>query len=335
MNSPTFDRRVPPELADALAPGGPMHELVEIAQSELGWAHGLDLRLRARPGHAGARATLYLGLTQVLHVRYLGPERFKLQGQTGKGFAAKLDPTLFDPSWAVPQSLDRLVAGWPSVMTYVRAAIEAAPRRYLSAEGLVQARLARGGEGFVPIDREVVINFPSQPVKDAALSREVVGIRAARDRLAMTHRWAEKAKAFGDELDMLAVDRKGRVLVVEVKHGGDTAGVGWTPAQVARYLRLCQLWVDATSSAASILNGMLEQSRKIGLVNDPSFKVTDPVTLVPVIAIGEPVKNAAVANERMTIVHGALAEQGVELRELDVWSVDGEGRADSRGLGGL
>jgi hypothetical protein len=335
MSSPTFDRRVPPELADALEAEGPIHELVGLAQSELGWANGLDLRLRAQPGGANARATLYLGLTQVLHVRYLGRQRFKLQGQTGKGFAAKLDPALFDPSWAAPQPLDRLAAVWPSVMTYVRAAIEAAPRRYLSAEGLVQARLARGGEGFVTIDREVVINFPSQSIKDAALAREAVGVHAACERLAPTYRWAVKEKAFGDELDMLAVDQQGRVLVVEVKHGGDTAGVGWTPAQVARYLRLCQVWIEATPQAASILNGMLEQARYIGLITDSTFTVSDPVTLVPVIAIGEPMKNSAVANERMKIVHEALAEQDVELPELEVWSVDVEGRAESRGLGGL
>lgn len=335
MSSPTFDRRVPSELADALAPGGPMHELVELARSEFGWENGLDLRLRARPGHTGARATLYLGLTQVLHVHHHGPGRFKLEGQGGKGFAEKLDPTLFDRSWAQPQPLSALASVWPAVMIYVRAAVAAAPSRYLTSEGLVQARLGRGGENFVTIDREIVINFASQPIKDVALSDEVAGIRAAREKLALSHRWAERDKPFGDELDMLAVDRQGRVLVVEVKHGGDTPGVGWTPAQVARYLRLCQLWVDATPWASSILNGMLQQAREIGLVTDLSFEVADPLTLVPVIAIGEPVKNATVASERMRLVHDALAEQDVDLGGLQVWSVDAGGSVENRGLSGL
>src|SRR4051794_18282398 len=126
MTAPTFDRRVPKPLALALAPGGPMHDLVEIAHSDLGVDKGLDLRLRARPGHSGARATLYLGLTQVLHVHQVGPERFKLQGQLGASFKANLDPALFDPSWSVAQSLERLSDSWPAVMTYVRAAVAAA-----------------------------------------------------------------------------------------------------------------------------------------------------------------------------------------------------------------
>lgn len=333
MSSPSFDRRVPRELADALAPGGPMHELVNLAHSSFGSANGLDLRLRARPGHTDARATLYLGLTQVLHVHRLGPDRFKLKGQTGKGFAEQLDPALFDRSWAQPQPLDRLARAWPAVMTYVRAAVEAAPPKYLSSEGLVQASLGRGAESFATIDREVVINFPSQLIKDAALAEEVAGIRAAREQLATTHRWAEKDKAFGDELDMLAVDREGRLLVIEVKYGGDTAGVGWTPAQVARYLRLCQLWVDATPWAPSILNGMLRQATEIGLAADRGYTVADPLTLVPVIAVGQPVKNPPVANERMRIVHDALAEHGVGLAGLQIWSVGVDGRAENRRLG--
>ena len=335
MSLPTFDRRVPQELADALGPDGPMHDLVEIIHGELGSTMGLDLRLRARPGHAPARATLYLGLTQVLHVHRVGPGRFKLEGQRGKGFAAGLDPALFDPSWAKPQSLARLAESWPAVMTYVHAAVQAAPDQYLSSEGLVQARLGRGGEDFATIDREVVISFPSQQLKDAALAQEVAGIRAAREQLALTHRWAEKDKPFGDELDMLAVDREGRVLVVEVKHGSDTGGVGWTPAQVARYLRLCQLWVDATPWAPSILNGMLQQAAQIGLLADSGYQVADPLTLVPVIAIGQPIKNPTAVNERMRIVHDALAAQGVQLAGLQIWSVDESGGTTTHALGGL
>src|SRR3954468_18030601 len=136
--APTYDRRVRDAFVDALSPGGPMHGLVELVHGDIGDARGLDLRLRIRPGHAAARATLYLGLTQLLHVHHLGPDRFKLEGQKGKGFAAALDPALFDAAWAQPQTLARLAESWPSVMTYVEAALRAAPDRYLSAEGIVQ-----------------------------------------------------------------------------------------------------------------------------------------------------------------------------------------------------
>ena len=119
----------------------------------------------------------------------------------------------------------------------------------------------------------------------------------------------------------LLVERDGGVLVVEVKHGGDTTGVGWTPAQVALYLRLVRQWVDGTPSAASILNGMLRQSAQVGLVTDRGFTVREPVELVPVIALGEPIGNPRVARERMRQVVAALAAQDVELDGLVVWLV--------------
>ena len=50
-----------------------MHPLVELMHSDLGWKRGLDLRLRAPVGHVAERATLYLGLTQVLHVHLVSP----------------------------------------------------------------------------------------------------------------------------------------------------------------------------------------------------------------------------------------------------------------------
>jgi hypothetical protein len=333
--APTFDRRVPRRFADAFCLDGPLRPLVELVHSDLGVDNGLDLRFRARPGRPGARATLYLGLTQVLHVHHVGIDEYRLEGQNGKGFRPALDPSLFDPSWTQRQSLDTLARRWPDVMAYVRAAIGAAPARYLSSEGLAQARLARGGEAFAVVDREVVIAFASRTAKTETLVQAAAPILAARDDLATVQRWAANKAGFGDELDMLAVDAAGRVLVVEIKDGGGTTGVGWTPAQVARYTRLLQLWVDATPWAASILNGMLDQAIRTGLAQDRGFRVADPVKLVPVIAITEPVRNSRVANERMRAVTAALTARGVELDGLQLWAVDAAGVPTPIAPGGL
>jgi hypothetical protein len=335
MTTPTFDRRVPMALAEALAPEGPMHPLVELVHSDLGWKRGLDIRLRARVGHAAARATLYLGLTQVLHVHLVSAGRFRLEGQSGKGFCERLDPTLFQAAWSVPQSLEWLAAEWAAVMGYVRAAIDAAPARYVNAEGLMQARLARRGAGIATIDREVVISFPSQEAKNAALAPDAAAIETARRTLAGTEPWAAADKRFGDELDLLGVDGEGRVLVIEAKHGSDTGGVGWTPAQVARYLRIVELWADATPWAGEVLNGMLAQARRIGISGGGDAVVAEPLVLVPVIAVGQPLKNAAIANTRMRRVVDTLAQHGVELAGLEVWAVDEAGSFEHVGLGRL
>ena len=91
-----------------------------------------------------------------------------------------------------------------------------------------------------------------------------------------------------------------------------------------------RLWTDSAPWAAGTLNGMLAQATAIGLTAPHRFAVADPITLVPVMAVGLPMKNASVANTRMRAVDGALARHGVELHELEVWAADGD---DIRNVG--
>lgn len=335
MSVPRYDRRVRPELVDALAPSGELGELGELVRGDFGRAHDLDLQLRTIPGDSDSRATLYVGLTQVLHV-HCDPKGFRLSGQTGKGFAGRLDPSFFQKAWARQQSLEQLAASWPEVLTCVSAAINATPSRYRQREGKLQAQLARGGDGFLALDREVVVSFPWGE-KRQILEQASAPLEAARQQLAVTHPWARRERGFGDELDLLAVDGEGRVLVVEVKHGGDTAGIGWTPAQVALYLLILGLWADACPDRAEVLNGMLDQRRRLALVPESTYRVAEPVQLVPVIGVGptHELKNPKVANERMTAVRNELARQGVELPGLQIWRVDDTGAVEQRELGRL
>lgn len=335
MSLPRYDRRVPQELVDALATR-PMHELVELVLDQFGRANALDLQLRARPGASDAWATLYVGHTQVLGV-YHGPRGFWLIGQREGAFGGRLDASLFDEAWERPQPREQLVESWGRVMDYVRAAIEAVPDRY-KKEGVLQAQLARprGDAEFAAIDRESIVSFPGESSR--ILEQERARVMAARDTLRETQPWVSEKKGFGDEVDLLAVDRQGRVLIVEAKDGADTTGLGLALAQVGLYRRLFARWVDVCSEAASILTGMLEQRRALGLAPDGAYSVADPVTpenLVPVIAIRPKVKNATVANERMVEVRNALEGQGVELPGLQIWLVHDDGAIERRPLGDL
>lgn len=330
----TYDRHVPTPFVAALAPEGPMHELVELVRSPLGIDKALDLRFRARPGHAGARATLYLGLTQVLHVHWSARGKVKLVGQQGEGFKKSLDPSLFDPAWSRSQELNELTTSWSAVMTYVRAAIEAAPPKYVTTEGRAQARLSRETKRFITVDREVVVSFSDQATKDATLLTTTSPVQAAKKKLSGDRVWARREKSFGTELDALAVDPQGKLLAIEVKHGRDTGGVGWTPAQVAVYLGLMRRWADATPNAAEIINRMLAQYATLGLPG-AGMAVSDPVVIRPVIAIAEPIANRLVANERMVEVTAALAAQDIPMEDLEIWVIDGEDELSVVALGDL
>jgi hypothetical protein len=62
------------------------------------------------------------------------------------------------------------------------------------------------------------------------------------------------------------VDAAGRLLVIEAKPAGSSAGITWGPAQVGYYARLFSLWVDADEQAAiTTVDQMLGQRVQLGL----------------------------------------------------------------------
>jgi len=322
MSVPRYDRRVHPDLVAALAPSGAMHTLAELVRQDFGATHGLDLQLRAIPEEPLSRATLYVGLTQVLHVHF-GPEGFSLEGQHAAAYDGQLDRTLFNDEWESPQPLEALAESWDRVMEYICAAVRVVTDLGRGREGALHAKLAREDHKFLTIDREAIVSFPGDSRR--LFERERDKVTAARDDLANRESWANTTKGFGGKLDLLALDPRGRVLVIEVKDGADTAGVGWTPAQVALYLRLFECWADHCTGAADILSAMLKQRQRLGLLPGGEHQIARPVRFVPVIAIGPDMRSPNIANQRMTAVRGALETQGIDLADLQFWQVDKHG----------
>jgi hypothetical protein len=157
-----------------------------------------------------------------------------------------------------------------------------------------------------------------------------------RDLESRGHPWAKADKRFGDELDALAVDSDGRVLVMEVKPGIQTAALGWTTAQVALYHWLFTSWAQQEPyRAREVLTGMLAQRVRLGLATQGLVPPHAPPKLIPVIAVCGGVKNPSVANERMLTVHEALRRANIELDELEVWQVTDDGIIATRKLGRL
>jgi hypothetical protein len=315
-----YDRRAPESLIEALAPDGLMHELVQLVLEDQ--TRGLDLQLRADPRRPYVgRATLYIGLTKVLDVEIGRTGKFKLTGQRGKSFA-DLDPSLFKSDWAKPHHAEWLEPEWQEVMTYVRRAIECAPLPKVRKEGLLQAALNRASDrSFELVDREAVIAFSSELKKDAVLEHLRQPINSAIEDVRARHpEWA-RPKKFGDELDAIAIDQDGRVLIVEAKHNSDTAGLGLTPAQVALYLSLFERWAQQDPvHARDVLTGMVAQRRVIGLPSVVAAPIGDPLGFVPVIAVAGAIGKVAAA--RMRIVLAAVRDHGLALADLEIWEID-------------
>ena len=325
-----YDRRLSPDFLDLIGPGGAFHDLVLVAQNN----PLLDLGFRADPKHPGeAHVTLYLGTTRVIDLHFKRSADAEglvwLKPQEGRSFGVA-DPS-FREAWRTKQQASALLGDWHEVLRHIDNTVERAPENYKN-EGRMQAALSKAGsETFVVFDREAVAGFASQAIKDVTLPVLSQPLAAAHAELReRQHKWAVAEKSFGDEVDALAVDASGRLLVIEVKPGAPTPPLAWTPAQVALYLRIFSAWAaQDPDHARRVVAGMIEDRVRLGLAPRSAIALAaglrEPLEIVPVIAVGTPVTNLRVAPTRFEQVRQALHDAGEPLDGLELWIIDGHG----------
>jgi hypothetical protein len=322
-----FDRRVPDVLVRALAPGGVFDWVSTLAAAPVGQTgRPLDLGLRASPKYLGAgQATLYVGTTQVLGVHVRADGRFRLTGHQRDGLFGQVDPP-FAAAWENWQSLADLATVAPHLEHHVEAAIDAAPEGR-QQEGCFQAALGkRQAEGYALVDREIVLSFSSREAKRGWFDEHRQPLVEVQKSLGQSHDWAAARGRPGDKLDALAIGREGRLLAIEVKPGGASRDLVWTPVQVAMYVRLLRAWIEPDQERArEVIEGMAAQRSDLGLGPTEPPRLRMPIELVPVIAVGGPVTGRAVVQPRFDEVRAALGAANEPLDGLQLWKIDHDG----------
>lgn len=225
-----FDRRVSGALLAALRDPTALGPLLDYAAQ---WSWLLDVQLRrASKGHGGW-ATLYGGLTGVLHVH----ERaglFRLDAHTRWRTAGG-----FQDGWATWRPLPALVEDLDDVLRYVDTVFTGLPDRHWGAEGIVHAAICkRRSSGYRVIQREASPSFRSQTVKDGVLLPLHQRIQHTVTASGRADPWwpgmagGGTVPPMGTSADVLAVDDEGRLLVIEAKPSTALKGIVWAPAQV-------------------------------------------------------------------------------------------------------
>lgn len=281
-----YDRRVSDSFLSMFLGDGPLSRLRVIAQQA---ALPLDLQMRKDPKTRAEWASLYAGLTSVLDVK---------QGE--KGLRFKAHPTWSDnprygfPSrWATLMDHAKVAVEWPEMELYLERVIPAAVRAHAMTEGLVQTVVAKKTtDDWAILDREVTPSFRDDQNKQAALAEcrqpLFATIKAAAATLLNVPAGPKK---FGTECDLLALDKTGRLLAIEVKPL-DAATIAWVPAQAAMYARVLQYWIDTDPTTATdgitprqIIEGTLVQRQQLG--HSPGFTVrpAEPMTVTPVVVL--------------------------------------------------
>jgi hypothetical protein len=142
---------------------------------------------------------------------------------------------------------------------------------------------------FVIIDKEAVIGYSNQAEKDnllgsiqqkyKQLQREISDLNPKRYGKDLGK------KAIGNELDFLALDRDGNILLIEYKQGTNTSGIYLSPLQIGMYNDIFTSFPK--NELESAVFEMLVQKQKIGLIN-PNWKKPNCIKdIIPVLIISE------------------------------------------------
>jgi hypothetical protein len=161
-------------------------------------------------------------------------------------------------------------------------------------EGYYQNELSRkyGIRGnpedeYVIIDKEAVIGYEDQQEKNSILAPLQAHYKGIIKELSKYNpkrfgKDLENKKSVGNELDFLALDNLGNILLIEFKDGSNTSGIYLSPFQIGAYLDLWNLLPRPEFDNTTIQ--MLEQKKNIGLIN-PGKKKPKLGDIIPVLII--------------------------------------------------
>lgn len=318
-----YDRRVSPGFLEHFLKGGVARSLTEYAVKA---RYPVDLQMRHNPKTGADHASLYVGLTSVLNVVASGKSELKLALTAHPTWSE--GPHGFNVGWRQAAAVSMWAERWLEVEDYLERVIPAASAgSHGRTEGAVQAAASAFADGSrVMLDREVTPHFLDAAVKKAVLGPLSDALAGALARAKVVA--GKPPSSFGAECDLLAVDRAGRLLAVEVKP--NVSSLVWTPAQATMYARVLQAWAEDDCSDSpgwqTVVLGMLEQRRQLGFVRRFDVALPDTPTVVPVIAVQRGANSTLI--ERLWKVQQALLEAGVGDPALEVYQVSLSGRLD-------
>jgi len=312
-----YDRRVPPSFLAHFLPGGVAASLAEYARHA---PYPVDLQMRHDPKTDGHHATLYVGLTDVLTVR-----------AHAKGLVLKPHRVITGGAFALPTALqsqtalDVLKNQWRAVEIYLDRVIPLAAAKHATKEGVVQAAASTFlSDRQVMVDREVAMHFRDDKVKKQIMGEITSPVLDVVQ--SMSGIPGQRPDSFGGECDLLGVDKRGRLLAVEIKPA-DVGSIRWAAAQATVYAEILRRWVtagDLPAPADEVLNGMLHQRGQLdlGALKRPGLGPKPQV--VPVVALPTGVKQTYL--DGLLAVRAALIDAGHP--PVDVYELTLAGRPD-------
>jgi hypothetical protein len=189
--------------------------------------------------------------------------------------------------------------------------------------------LSDGSEDFVVIDKEAVVGYQNMQVKAKYFNKQREKFKAIKQHLSEfdAKRYGSNIskEALGNELDFLAVNRRGKVLFIEFKHGSSTKGIYLSPIQIGLYYSIFQDYIHyCRRNFIDDVGEMIKQKKDMKLIsrNFPEVKLRGEIVPLLIIAKYNPRSSALdLFGNVLKICRGELKDDAF-LSNLEIYEYD-------------
>lgn len=247
----SFYQRAPsPDLSALLAPGGFLAPLIDLRDRKVAGLY-LDVHLRAND-----EVHVYCGLTRLLNVRRNKGGTVRVSAH--RTFSRQACAKELLRTWNVSE-----FEGFGKALdTYLRGV--KVDSRHTAGEGEVQSMWARVAEPWIPFDREAVLGGQGKEHKIVEAARTALEdiVTSQGKSSGRRDNWSSPP-AKGSEVDQLAVDPEGRLVLLELKDAkAGNAPVYYAPFQLLRYV---WDWHEALACVRGRLQDLIDARVALGL----------------------------------------------------------------------
>ena len=245
-----YERAPSSDLMRLLAKGGLLAPLIDLKGRKVAGLY-LDVHLRAND-----EVHVYCGLTRLMNVRR--NKNGTVRASAHRTFSKQGCAKQLLRTWKVSES-----EGFKKALDTFLWGVKVHPR-HTAGEGEVQSMWARVTEPWIPFDKEAVLGGQGREHERVEAARTALeDIAASQDKLSgKRDRWSLPLSK-GREIDQLAIDSDGRLVLLELKDASaGNAPVYFTPFQLLQYV---WDWHEALECVRGRLQDLIDARVELGL----------------------------------------------------------------------
>lgn len=301
-SSPVYNRAPSEEIKKLLLPDGFLSPLVGLAGQKIA-GHYHDVHFRVND-----EVHVYRGHTRLVNASWVSSNEVRTTAHSS--YLIQPCAQGFFRLWPVGElgfkdALDRYLNNVPVRPDLVRG------------EAAIQEQWSQVNYPWVPFDREGVLGGPHAMGRDLP---QVQTTLAQLDDLARSNDW-DTPETKGNVIDRLAVDERGRLVILELKDGSKSnSDVYYSPFQLLQYV---WEWYSALETVRSGLQAVIDARKEVGLTSSDVPTLTGGIRAAIGFGFDTPRSDTKLRYEKVLEVVNRHLPDGV--CQVETWAFNDSG----------